>query len=153
MSKLNLIHSNPIESHKSVFIGHACKLNEVSEFKKIKDLLLEDKKVAKATHNIWAYRIVNEKGNVVSDCDDDGETGAGSGVLRILDLRKATNVVVFVSRWYGGVHLGNDRFKLVNRAAMDALELGNFLPGTNDKNSKDSEDKSGSKNKKKNKKK
>jgi hypothetical protein len=61
--------------------------------------------------------------------------------------------VVFVSRWYGGIHLGNDRFKLVNRAAMDALELGNFLPGANDKNSKDSEDKSSGKNKKKNKKK
>jgi putative IMPACT (imprinted ancient) family translation regulator len=66
MSKPNLIHSNPIESHKSVFIGHSCKLTEVGEFKKIKDLLLEDKKVAKATHNIWAYRIINEKGNVVS---------------------------------------------------------------------------------------
>lgn len=32
-----------------------------------------------------------------------------------------------VSRWYGGVHLGSDRFKHINQAARDALEVGGFL--------------------------
>ena len=32
-----------------------------------------------------------------------------------------------VSRWYGGTLLGPDRFKHINQAARDALELGGFL--------------------------
>ena len=31
------------------------------------------------------------------------------------------NVLVVVTRWYGGVLLGPDRFKHINRAARDAL--------------------------------
>lgn len=32
-----------------------------------------------------------------------------------------------VSRWFGGTLLGPDRFKYINQAARDALELGGFL--------------------------
>jgi putative IMPACT (imprinted ancient) family translation regulator len=35
--------------------------------------LLENKKIAQATHNISAYRIVTSKGTILQDCDDDGE--------------------------------------------------------------------------------
>lgn len=37
------------------------------------------------------------------------------------------NVLVVVSRWYGGIHLGPDRFKHINQAGRDALEVGGFL--------------------------
>jgi len=30
---------------------------------------------------------------------------------------------------YGGIHLGADRFKLINRAARDALELASVVDG------------------------
>jgi hypothetical protein len=33
------------------------------------------------------------------------------------------------SRQYGGIHLGADRFKLINRAARDALELASVVDG------------------------
>lgn len=39
-------------------------------------ILLENKKVAAATHNIMAFRIDVGKGVWAQDCDDDGETGA-----------------------------------------------------------------------------
>lgn len=39
-----------------------------------------------------------------------------------------TGVVVIVSRWFGGIHLGADRFKHINAAARDALMVGGFLP-------------------------
>lgn len=32
------------------------------------------------------------------------------------------NVVVFVSRWFGGVLMGGQRFKEINRAAQSLLE-------------------------------
>jgi putative IMPACT (imprinted ancient) family translation regulator len=44
--------------------------------------------------------------------------------LQILDVK---NVIVVVSRWFGGILLGGDRFKLINNAARDALELGTYI--------------------------
>lgn len=36
------------------------------------------------------------------------------------------DVVVVVTRWYGGVKLGPDRFRIINAAARDALVKGGF---------------------------
>ena len=35
--------------------------------------------------------------------------------------------MVVVTRWFGGVQLGPDRFKQINRAARDALEKSGAL--------------------------
>lgn len=42
-------------------------------------------------------------------------------------LTKCMNVVVVVSRWYGGTLLGPDRFKHINNAARQVLSMGSFL--------------------------
>jgi putative IMPACT (imprinted ancient) family translation regulator len=52
----------------------------------------------------------------------------------LLEILEVENVLVVVSRWYGGVLLGADRFKHINQAARDALEVGGFL---GDKDAKD----------------
>ena len=39
------------------------------------------------------------------------------------------NVLVIVTRYFGGTLLGADRFKNINQAARDALELGGFIQG------------------------
>ena len=36
-------------------------------------------------------------------------------------------MLVVVTRYFGGIHLGPDRFKHINQAARNALELGGFL--------------------------
>ena len=41
-----------------------------------------------------------------NDCDDDGETAAGSRLAEILRIMGVTGVAVIVSRWYGGTKLG-----------------------------------------------
>ena len=35
-------------------------------------------------------------------------------------------MIVVVSRWFGGTHLGPDRFKHINSAARDVVTKGNF---------------------------
>lgn len=56
------------------------------------------------------------------DHDEDGETAAGGRLLHMLQATKATGVCVVVSRWFGGVHLGPDRFRQINNAARELLE-------------------------------
>ena len=37
-------------------------------------------------------------------------------------MMDANNTLVVVTRWYGGVHLGGDRWKHINNAARNAIE-------------------------------
>lgn len=64
---------------------------------------------------------------IKADCDDDGETAAGGRLAHLLEILELEDVLVVVSRWYGGTLLGPDRFKLINQAARDALEKAGFL--------------------------
>ncbi|KAJ3089271.1 hypothetical protein HK102_006797 [Quaeritorhiza haematococci] len=119
------IHTScePIVDRKSVFVAHCATVKTVNDVKKVMDVLLSDKKIARATHNISAYRIVEPTTGVIrQDCDDDGETAAGSRLLHLLQLTKATNVLIVVTRWYGGIHLGPARFKHINNVARQLLE-------------------------------
>jgi putative IMPACT (imprinted ancient) family translation regulator len=61
--------------------------------------LYENRKIAQATHNIYAYRMYNEQTKMwIQDCDDDGETHAGGRLmhlLQVLDIQrfKSTTVI------------------------------------------------------------
>ena len=62
-----------------------------------------------------------------ADNDDDGESAAGARLAHLLQILELENVLVVVSRWYGGILLGPERFKHINQAARDALELAGLL--------------------------
>ena len=56
-----------------------------------------------ATHNCWAYRIGQQY-----RFSDDGEPSgtAGKPILQAIDGQGFDDVVVVVTRWYGGIKLG-----------------------------------------------
>jgi hypothetical protein len=119
--------SDVITEKKSVFLARAAEVHSVDEAKTyLAHLLGTDKKAAKATHNITAWRIQGENGVKFQDCDDDGESAAGGRLLHLLELMGVWNAMVVVTRWYGGIHLGPDRFRLINQAARDAMVKGDF---------------------------
>ena len=47
-------------------------------------------------------------------------------LLQIID---ASNVIVVVSRWYGGILLGPDRFKHINNAARQICDQCGYIKG------------------------
>lgn len=63
------------------------------------------------------------------DCDDDGEDAAGGRLLHLLQMVDARNVVVVVSRWFGGVLLGPARFALINNTARQLLDACGYVGG------------------------
>jgi hypothetical protein len=94
------------------------------------ELLFNDKKVAKATHNMIAYRFYDkERGCMVSDNDDDGEKGSGAKLAALLEMSDTMDCIVVVSRWYGGIHLGPARFKHIASTARDALVESGLIGG------------------------
>ncbi|KPP73929.1 protein IMPACT-like, partial [Scleropages formosus] len=62
-----------------------------------------------------------DKHTFLQDCEDDGETAAGGRLLHLLQILDVRNVMVVVSRWYGGILLGPDRFKHICNCARNIL--------------------------------
>ncbi len=79
--------------------------------------LCRKKKFARATHNTWAF--YQETGPVKND---DGEAGAGLVIARMLEREGLHDHIVVVTRWYGGKHLGGDRFRHVQNAVRHYLD-------------------------------
>lgn len=82
--------------------------------------LKRNKKFAKATHNSWG--LLTADGPVKND---DGESGAGAIILRMLESAGLQGHIIVVTRWYGGKHLGGDRFRHVQDAVRHYLDTSN----------------------------
>jgi hypothetical protein len=123
--------SEPVSEKKSVFVARCAAVSSRDDASSaIAHLLATNKKVAGATHNITAWRIQNPAtGVTVQDCDDDGESAAGGHLLHLMQLMDVWNVVVVVTRWYGGTKLGPDRFRIINCVARDALVRARVVKG------------------------
>ena len=85
----------------SVFIGYASPVNSEEE---AKDFINKIKNHhSDANHNVYAYIVDNHL-----KYDDDGEPSgsAGKPIMNILELTNLKNIVVVVSRYFGGIKLG-----------------------------------------------
>ena len=79
--------SGVVTEKKSTFVARSAPVTSTEEAKQyLTHLLSTDKKVAKSTHNITAWRIRGKDGVQYQDCDDDGETPAGGRLLHLLEL-------------------------------------------------------------------
>lgn len=104
---------------KSKFIAILCNVNSKEEAEKtIQDIR---KKYYDAKHHCYAY-IVNEKNDEdnkeslekvnnftqIEKCSDDGEPSgtAGAPLLSLLKSANLTNVIIIVTRYFGGILLG-----------------------------------------------
>ncbi|XP_056614801.1 protein IMPACT [Triplophysa dalaica] len=115
-------HGETITDRRSTFQPHLAPVVTPKQVQVVLNKLYENKKIASATHNIYAYRIYCEdKNSFLQDCEDDGETAAGGRLLHLLQILDVHNVLVVVSRWYGGIQLGPDRFKHINNCARNIL--------------------------------
>lgn len=80
--------------------------------------LRRDKAYAKATHNTWGVQFSDG----IPIKGDDGESGAGMVILRMLEREVLVDHVIVVTRWYGGKHLGGDRFRHVQTCVKEYLD-------------------------------
>ncbi len=92
-----------------------------AEAKALVKHLRTQKKFARATHNTWGLLL-----GTVPIKNDDGESGAGNVILRMLERDGITDHIIIVTRWYGGKHLGGDRFRHVQTAVRAYLEAANL---------------------------
>ncbi|KAL2062969.1 hypothetical protein VTL71DRAFT_6041 [Oculimacula yallundae] len=118
--------SAPITLKSSTFIARSHPLTSASSASHLLTSLLTSTPSLKgASHNITAYRILsptpNSPNNITESSHDDGESGGGQHILSLLRSENVTNTLLVVSRWYGGVMLGTDRWRIMNMVCRDAL--------------------------------
>lgn len=94
-----------IVEKKSKFIGTLFYINSEEQAKEI--LTKIKKQYYDARHNCFAYRVMTENG-VVERFSDDGEPSgtAGGPMLNILVKNNMCNVLIVVTRYFGGILLG-----------------------------------------------
>jgi len=127
-----IFSGEPITDRKSTFQAFLAHVVHPKQAMCVLAKLKENKKIANAAHNMWAFRIggdgkVKSPSPVIARCDDDGETHAGGRMLHLLEILDASNVIVVVTRWYGGILLGPDRFKHISNVTRNILEQNGFL--------------------------
>ena len=84
---------------KSRFICHAACVTSQAESLDFYESVIDPQ----ATHNCWAWRI-----NLQVRSNDDGEPSgtAGRPMLNVIERRQLENVMVVVTRYFGGIKLG-----------------------------------------------
>jgi len=91
---------------KSKFITHLIPASSEDEaILFVKNIVKKEKG---ATHNCFAYRILDKDKNIIERKNDDNEPAgtAGSPILSVLTGENLINIVAIVTRYFGGIKLG-----------------------------------------------
>jgi uncharacterized YigZ family protein len=95
--------SAEIKIKRSLFIGYLCPCRNAEEVRGI--LAGVESGHRDATHHCWAYRLADPQ---IEHSSDDGEPAgtAGKPILSAIRQSGMVNVMVVVTRYFGGVKLG-----------------------------------------------
>ena len=118
--------STQIEVKKSKFIAT---LAPFKDFESLNKALRDEH--PKAAHVVWAYRYLNEFGQIVENSSDDGEPKGSSAPALLAALRGAelVDTCALVVRYFGGIKLGIGGLMRaygdsVNEAIKSAKDMG-----------------------------
>ena len=118
--------STQIEVKKSKFIATLAPFKDFESLNKV----LRDEH-PKAAHVVWAYRYINEFGQIVENSSDDGEPKGSSAPALLAALRGAelVDTCALVVRYFGGIKLGIGGLvraygASVNEAIKSAKDMG-----------------------------
>lgn len=112
---------------KSKFIANIYYITTVEEAeKKLEELR---KKYYDARHNCYAYRVL-DKENIIDRSSDDGEPSgtAGAPMLNILKKENLCNILVVVTRYFGGILLGTGGLvRAYSQSTQDVIEKSDII--------------------------
>lgn len=124
-----------VEVKKSKFIAHAAFAN--SRETAMATLSLRRSQYADARHHCWAYLLGNPNAPNSAAMSDDGEPSgtAGKPILNVLQHNEVGDIVIVVSRYFGGIKLGaSGLVRAYSNAAVqvvDSLTTQRHVPQVN----------------------
>lgn len=135
MKTIEVEVSSEIVEKKSKFIGNLFYVENIQEAEaRIEEIR---KKYHDARHHCFAYRVIEENG-VTERASDDGEPSgtAGAPMLQLLNKNGIVNILVVVTRYFGGILLGTGGLvraysqattEAIQKASLVSLEKGEVI--------------------------
>ena len=120
-------YSGVVEEKKSRFISNIFHVENINEVNEIIDRI--KKKYYDSSHNVYAYRI-EENNQIIERASDDGEPKktAGAPILDIIKKQNLCNILVIVTRYFGGILLGTGGLvKAYSSCAQVALKEAKYI--------------------------
>lgn len=111
-----------ITEKKSKFIANLFYVENLEEAENL--IKQTKKKYFDAKHNCIAYRLI-EKGQIIEKSSDDGEPSgtAGQPMLSILQKNNLANVLIIITRYFGGILLGTGGLvRAYSSSLLNAIE-------------------------------
>ena len=110
-----------IEVKKSRFIAHASYVSDRKEA--LAQLQQAKQRYPDARHHCWAYLIGNPASASSAAMNDDGEPSgtAGKPILNVIQHKGVGDVMIVVSRYFGGIKLGAGGLTRAYSGAAEAV--------------------------------
>lgn len=130
MQELKTIKNNGIAEiieKKSKFIGQAF---YVESKEKAEEIIKETrKKYSDARHNCYAYSILEENTESTKSSDDGEPAGtAGMPILNVIKENNLKNILIIVTRYFGGILLGTGGLvRCYTKATTEAIKNANIV--------------------------
>ena len=122
LNMFNLHTSQIITEKGSKFMAHIATVNSRNEVAMALSAIKHTHhSIAGATHNMFGARITAGQ-HIEEYSDDDGEFTGARHIMRELRRHNITNHVIVITRWYGGVHLGQKRFSIISECTNTAIK-------------------------------
>ena len=124
---INQNTSAEVVEKKSKFIANLYYVQTTEEAEQI--IQNVKKKYYDARHNCYAYSIKTKEG-LINKSSDDGEPSgtAGAPMLNIITKNELFNVLIIVTRYFGGILLGTGGLvKAYSQATIEAIQKAQFV--------------------------
>jgi len=119
LNTINSLNELKIKVKGSSFIAHTYPINNEKEVNEI--LSSVHKKFYDATHNCYAYKLIDGKYKYSDDGEPSGT--AGLRILSSINHFNLTNILLVVTRYFGGVKLGVGLLgKAYSECSMECLK-------------------------------
>ena len=130
MKEFNTIEkqeTSELVEKKSKFIANIFYISTIEEAEDVLEQIR--KKYHDARHNCYAYRVLSGE-NVIDRSSDDGEPSgtAGAPMLNILKKENLCNILVVVTRYFGGILLGTGGLvRAYSQSTQEVIEKSNII--------------------------
>ena len=119
MKRISNNIENTIIIKNSKFITNLFIVEDIEEVNRYLNLIKD--KYRDANHNCYAY-----VGGNIKKCSDDGEPSgtAGMPMIRVLERKELNNILVIVTRYFGGIKLGaNGLVRAYTNSVSETLDM------------------------------
>lgn len=119
MKRISNNIENTIIIKNSKFITNLFIVEDIEEVNRYLNLIKD--KYRDANHNCYAYVVGN-----IKKCSDDGEPSgtAGMPMIRVLERKGLNNILVIVTRYFGGIKLGaNGLVRAYTNSVSETLDM------------------------------